>query len=116
MVYTLGTEVSSPAMTEQAVKGKLLWQKYNCIACHQLYGLGGYLGPDLTNEMSIRNEKVVEVFLRNGSGTMPNFNLSENEITALIEFLRYADQTGRFPNNNVKFDNFGSFNLTSDAN
>ena len=33
--------------------GRIVWQKNNCQSCHQLYGLGGYLGPDLTNEMSI---------------------------------------------------------------
>ena len=33
-------------------EGRLVWQKYNCHTCHQLYGLGGYLGPDLTNVYS----------------------------------------------------------------
>ena len=35
-----------------AGSGKLVWQKHNCQSCHQLYGLGGYLGPDLTNVIS----------------------------------------------------------------
>ena len=35
-----------------ACEGKIVFQKYNCISCHQLYGLGGYLGPDLTNVIS----------------------------------------------------------------
>ncbi len=39
-------------LTEDSRKGKLLFQEYNCISCHQLYGLGGYMGPDLTNVIS----------------------------------------------------------------
>ncbi|MBK8357424.1 MAG: hypothetical protein IPL13_19205 [Saprospiraceae bacterium] len=37
---------------QQEDAGKLIWQDYNCNACHQIYGLGGYLGPDLTNVYS----------------------------------------------------------------
>jgi nitric oxide reductase subunit C len=115
IVYTKGTEISSPIMSEQAMKGKLLWQKYNCTACHQLYGLGGYLGPDLTNEISTRDTRFVAAILKSGTKAMPDFKLTEDEIKALIEFLRYTDQTGKFPNNKVKFDNFGGFNLVSDV-
>ena len=35
-------------MNKEAITGKVLYQKYNCTACHQIYGLGGFLGPDLT--------------------------------------------------------------------
>ena len=33
---------------QKAADGRLIWQKYNCQSCHQLFGLGGYLGPDLS--------------------------------------------------------------------
>ncbi len=40
-----------------AAAGKLLYQKYNCQACHQIYGLGGYMGPDLTNVYSAPRQR-----------------------------------------------------------
>ncbi len=75
-------------------EGKLLWQQYNCNACHQIYGLGGYLGPDLTNEYSLRGKEVIKAFLKSGTTTMPDFHLSEKEINALTSFLHYTDMTG----------------------
>lgn len=89
-------------MTESAQEGKLLFQEYNCTACHQLYGLGGYMGPDLTNIISAegKGELYAKAFLMNGTQRMPNFQLTENEITALVSYLKYIDKTGISP---VKF-------------
>jgi nitric oxide reductase subunit C len=101
LVFTIGTnkDCGEKFMTEEAQKGKLLFQKYNCTACHQLYGLGGYMGPDLTNEMSKQRigELYVRAFLKNGTQRMPNFQMSEEEIKSLIEYLKYVDKTGISP-------------------
>lgn len=101
LVFTIGTnkDCGEKFMTDNAQEGKLLFQKYNCTACHQLYGLGGYMGPDLTNVMS-RNgmgEMYVRAFLQNGTQRMPNFNLSEKEIKSLVAYLKYVDKTGISP-------------------
>ena len=73
----------------------MLFQKYNCTACHQLYGLGGYLGPELTTVWSniYGGEALIKAFLRNGSVRMPNFNLKTEEIEDIISFLKYVDST-----------------------
>lgn len=101
LVFTIGTNDDKAAalMTEGAQKGKLLFQKFNCTACHQLYGLGGYMGPDLTNVMSVQGmrEQYVRVFLQNGTQRMPNFHLSEQETSDLIAYLKYVDKTGISP-------------------
>ena len=78
-----------------ADRGKLLWQHYNCTACHQVYGLGGYLGPDLTNVYSKRGEGYIRSFLQNGTVVMPRFNLNDNDITAITAYLKDLDASGK---------------------
>ncbi len=80
-----------------AFEGKIVFQKYNCISCHQLYGLGGYLGPDLTNVISAKGAPYVRVIIKNGTLTMPNLNVTDNEIEALVEFFSSVDSSGIFP-------------------
>lgn len=81
-------------ISEMAKKGKLVWQKYNCNSCHQIYGLGGYLGPDLTNITSIRNEHQIKAFIKTGTKSMPILNLTKTEIDCIIEFLKNVNSTG----------------------
>lgn len=81
-------------ISEESSHGKILWQQYNCTACHQVYGLGGYLGPDLTNTFSKKGPAYISAFLKSGTVIMPNFNLDQNEITALIAYLKSIDKTG----------------------
>lgn len=77
-----------------AQKGKILWQQKNCVSCHQLYGLGGHLGPDLTNVYSVRSEAYITAFLQSGTQVMPNYHLNSEQIQAFIEFFRYTNTTG----------------------
>lgn len=86
--------VDDMSVTEETSNGKMLWQQYNCTACHQVYGLGGYLGPDLTNTFSLKGPEYIAAFLKSGTVTMPNFHLKENEIAALIAYLKNIDKSG----------------------
>ena len=92
-----------------ASNGKLIWQKYNCQSCHQLFGLGGYLGPDLSNFISYpqKGEVVLRELLKAGTKQMPSFNLSEFEILELIAFLKSADASGKADPRNFEIDAFG---------
>lgn len=78
-----------------AAKGKILWQQKNCTSCHQIYGLGGHLGPDLTNVSSQRSPEYIEAFLMSGTNVMPNFHLTKEEIEALKSFLKSVDKSGK---------------------
>lgn len=98
IVYTKGTEnsITFPAREQSVInKGKLLFQQHNCIACHQLYGLGGYLGPELTSAYSDpqRGELFMRAFLQAGGQRMPKFGFRKDEIDALISYLKYVDAT-----------------------
>ena len=88
------TPVKPNMESGDAIQGKLVWQQYNCTACHQIYGLGGYLGPDLTNSYSKKGSDYINVFLSNGSPTMPNFHLTEKEKQALMAYLKSLDASG----------------------
>lgn len=97
-VYTKGTEDTAarlPAASASIQKGKQLFQQYNCISCHQLYGLGGYLGPELTTASSdpARGDLFMRAFLQAGGTRMPNFHFSNAEIDDLISYLKYVDAT-----------------------
>lgn len=98
LVYTSGTRsklVFSASQQEEITKGKQLFQQYNCSACHQLYGLGGYLGPELTTAWSDphRGEAYIKALLKSGGSRMPNFHLKDHEVNALTAYLKYVDST-----------------------
>jgi len=78
----------------QADHGKKIWQEKNCIACHQIYQLGGYLGPDLTNIYSKKGPHYITAFVQNGSEVMPKFDLNESEMNALLAYFQKLDATG----------------------
>lgn len=108
-VYTKTNPESDLLLSREAIKGEDLWQQNNCFSCHQLYGLGGYLGPDLTNTYSTegKGEAYIKAFLNSGIKTMPKFNFSEEEQSNLVAFLREVDQTGIYPNLNAKIEKTG---------
>ena len=98
IVYTKGTEITHtiPADEQASItKGKVLFQQHNCTSCHQIYGLGGYLGPELTNAYSdpLRGELYMRTFLQAGGQRMPKFGFRQEEINALISYLKYVDAT-----------------------
>ncbi len=108
-VYTRGTDASHIApMSDDARHGQQVFQDYNCIACHQFYGLGGYMGPDLTNVMSNRGEAYTRAFIAAGTVRMPNLGLADKEISALIAYLEFVDQTGTYPAKNYEVQWYGT--------
>lgn len=112
MVYSLGTD--NPARPNPWVKaGQDTWQKYNCQACHQLYGLGGYMGPDLTNIISNPGKGPVyaEAFIQAGTARMPKFQLSKPELKSLLAFLAWVDTSGNATVPASKVTWYGSYDL-----
>ena len=98
LVYTKGTASSlqfSTAELARINKGKSLFQQYNCMACHQLYGLGGFLGPELTTAYSdpARGELYMKTFLQAGGARMPKYAFTEDEINSIVSYLKYVDST-----------------------
>ena len=100
LIYSSEEKVVPIKLSTNAIKGQTLWQNNNCWSCHQIYGLGGYLGPDLTNIFSNPNKgkNYIKAFLNSGIKTMPKFNFSEAEKENLVAFLQLIDSTGYYPN------------------
>lgn len=94
-IYTSATEIKIREGNERSdiIKGKILYQQYNCQACHQVFGLGGYLGPDLTRAISdpARGETMIRAMLKSGGSRMPDFKLKEEEVESLVHYLKHID-------------------------
>lgn len=98
--YVVYSSVSSSEviLKKSALRGENLWQQNNCSSCHQIYGLGGYLGPDMTNTYSQKGEFYIKAFLNSGIKAMPKFNFTEQEQNDIVAFLSAIDKSGTFPN------------------
>jgi nitric oxide reductase subunit C len=88
------------AMSHSVVAGKALWEKNNCVGCHTILGEGAYYAPELGNVFQRRGASDVEGFKSYMLGwmasqplaipdrrKMPQFNLSEEEVNSLSDFL-----------------------------
>ncbi|MCZ2356391.1 MAG: cytochrome c [Bacteroidia bacterium] len=90
-----------------ADSGKLVWQKYNCQSCHQLYSLGGYLGPDLTNILGRVPQEYIQTVIQYGNKQMPGFQMNDTEFKALIEFFKSTNASGNADPRTFKVQNDG---------
>ena len=85
-----------PLTTAQVKHGQRIYQQNNCMACHQFYGLGGYMGPDLTNVVSSKGAAYARAFLISGTERMPNFGFNDEEMDDLVAFLEFVDTMGTY--------------------
>ncbi|SRX75778.1 c-type cytochrome [Aequorivita antarctica] len=109
VVYNTNGYVAAEKLSPLAVKGQQLFQNNRCWSCHQLYGLGGYLGPDLTNVYSNENKGplYIKAFLNSSVKSMPQFNFLEEEKDALVQYLKQVDETGIYPNYDAEIEATG---------
>lgn len=90
--------------------GVEVWRTKNCTACHSIYGLGGHIGPDLTNVYAKGGEEYIDYVLKNGLGNMPDLNLTKVERKKLIIYLKYINGFGEYPLKNFVNNPFGKNN------
>ncbi|MES0489361.1 MAG: cytochrome c [Leptospirales bacterium] len=83
-------ENSSHEINEVAISGRKIWLKNNCISCHSIYGLGGFLGPDLTELAGRRDNIYIRQVILNGTGKMPAFRFSDDEVNSLLAYFQYT--------------------------
>lgn len=94
-------------ITPAVVRGKHIWETRNCIGCHTLLGEGAYFAPELGNVYKRRGPDFIKAWMASQpSGTpgrrqMPQFNLSEEQLNDLVEFLKWTSNinTEKWPPN-----------------
>ena len=97
-------------ITEEVVLGKKVWEDNDCIGCHTLMGEGAYFAPELANVYQRFGEstEAIKGFIKSrpkngipGRRSMPQFNLSEEELEAIAQFLKWTSEvnTANWPPN-----------------
>jgi mono/diheme cytochrome c family protein len=80
------------------VRGKKVFEKYNCLGCHKINETGGEIGPALTIEARKSRPEWLFNFLKRPykirpvqilKASMPDFKLSDKEINTIIEYLTF---------------------------
>ena len=113
---TLDTSRATPQrdnhenITPAVALGKKVWEENNCIGCHTLLGEGAYFAPELGNvyERFGNSTDAIKAYIKSrpvegvpGRRSMPQFNLSEEELDGIAEFLKYTNgiDTANWPPN-----------------
>jgi mono/diheme cytochrome c family protein len=97
--------VAAPPASHYRPAGKAgqIMMDLACFSCHRINGRGGDMAPDLTWEGSSVQRKWLEDFFRNPATLrpalirrMPKFNLSDEDITTLSDYIMTVYQTPEF--------------------
>ena len=87
------------AITDKVARGKQVWEHNNCIGCHTLLGEGAYYAPELGNVYKrFGSKEAIIAWIKAqptgapGRRQMPQFNLSDGDLDAVAEFLKYASE------------------------
>lgn len=97
-------------INEKVVLGKKVWEDNNCLGCHTLLGEGAYFAPELGNVYTRfgNSKEAIKGFIKSrpvngipGRRSMPQFNLTEEELEAIAEFLKWTSEvnTANWPPN-----------------
>ncbi len=102
--YIVNSE-NSAKLDESVVRGKHVWEKHACINCHTILGEGAYFAPEVANVMtrwgvlddpesafeSLKGWMEAQPTGIPGRRQMPQFNLSDEELRDLTNFLIWTD-------------------------
>lgn len=100
-VRTLPERDNRQNITPQVALGKKVWEENNCIGCHTLMGEGAYFAPELANvyDRFGKSKEAIKGFIAGrpvngieGRRSMPQFHLSDEELDAVVEFLKYTSE------------------------
>ena len=104
--YINEVSTDKAGLTESVADGKRIWEREACINCHTILGEGAYFAPELGNVMKRWgvNDDPAAAFDTmkgwmesmptgiEGRRQMPQFNLTDEEIRALTDFLLWTNK------------------------
>ena len=94
-------------ITPSVERGKMVWEKNDCIGCHTLLGEGAYFAPELGNVYKRRGGEFIKAWIQAqptkspGRRQMPQFNLTPQELDDMVAFLKWTSEidTAKWPPN-----------------
>ena len=104
--HVVNVSTDTAGLTGSVVRGKRIWEKHACINCHTILGEGAYYAPELGNVWVRYGGKDDAKAAREGLKAwmkaqptrvpgrrqMPQFNLSEEELEDLVNFLEWTSR------------------------
>jgi nitric oxide reductase subunit C len=97
-VYSLSAaqdQTNRKDLTAQAVRGKKIWEKNNCMGCHTILGEGAYYAPELTKVIDRRGAGYIKAVLMSPVPWQPNgrkmvaYNMSESDAEDMVAFFKW---------------------------
>jgi len=103
--YIVTTSTNAETLTESVRAGKHVWEKHACINCHSILGEGAYFAPEVGNVMerwgvledpddafeTLKGWMESQPTGIEGRRQMPQFNLTDEEIRNLSDFLIWTN-------------------------
>ena len=104
-IYARTKAVDETQLTPSVAEGKHIWERNACIDCHTILGEGAYFAPELGNvwkryggdkdpagaRESLKAWMQAQPSGIEGRRQMPQFNLSEQQLDDLVEFLKWSN-------------------------
>ncbi|MCB5203483.1 cytochrome c [Neorhizobium sp. T786] len=115
--YIRTTSTDETTLTDGVARGKHVWERNACINCHSILGEGAYFAPELGNvwkrygghEDAETARETLKAWMAamptgiEGRRQMPQFNLTEQELNDLADFLEWTSKinTQNWPPNDA---------------
>lgn len=104
--YIKTTSTDESTLSDGVARGKHVWEKNACINCHTLLGEGAYFAPELGNvwkryggvddpegaRETLKAWMAAQPTGAEGRRQMPQFNLTEQELDDLADFLEWTSR------------------------
>ena len=104
--YIVNESTDSDGLSDSVARGKAIWEEHSCINCHTLLGEGAYFAPEVGNvwvrygglDDPESARESLKAWMQSqptgveGRRQMPQFNLSDQELDDLIDFLEWTSR------------------------